>query len=191
MSSSAFNVRKIVQVSSLIMSKCPGGQIEHVKLMKLLYMVDRLAIKQLGFPLSDDKYYSMAKGPILSHTLNLINGKYEETGQAEWSATIGKLSPGFVLRLEKPIDELSFEELSDAEIQLVETICDEFGSTDVWELVEWTHNNFPEWEDPGSSRSPISIEALVGNLGLGAEESKELLEHLQEREAFESVFLRS
>jgi len=181
----------MVQVSSLIMSKCPGGKIEHVKLMKLLYVVDRRAITELGFPLSGDNYYSMSKGPILSKTLDLVRGKYEENGQDEWSSTIGELTSGYVLGLEKPIDELSFDELSDAEVQLIESVCQEFGSTDVWELVEWTHANFPEWEDPGYSRARITLESIVEHLGLGAEESRELLEHLEEQKAFEAVFSRS
>lgn len=191
MSPVAFNVRKMAQASALLLSKCPGYKIEHVKLMKLLYVVDRRAIRELGFPLSGDNYYSMSKGPILSKTLDLVRGNYEENGQDEWSAIIGDLSSNYMLALANSIGDLSFDELSDVEIQLIESVWQELGSTDVWEIVEWTHTNFPEWEDPGSSRTRITIESIVENLGLGEEEAKDLLEHLEEQKAFESAFSRS
>lgn len=190
MSSKAFNVRKITQISALLMSNCPNGTIEHVKLIKLLYAIDRMAIKELGFPLSGDSYYSMSKGPILSRTLDLIRGKYSGDEQKEWSSLIGELSSSFTLALLNSVDQLPLDQLSDAEIELIELVWRELGTAGVWDIVDWTHAAFPEWEDPGSSSTRITIESIVENLGLGEEESQGLLEHLEEQKAFDSTFSR-
>jgi len=54
----------------------------YLKLMKLLYLADRESMRRNGRPISGDRYVSMDHGPVLSQTLNLINGarKFEEQG---------------------------------------------------------------------------------------------------------------
>ena len=48
----------------------------HLKLMKLLYLADREGVHQLGYLLSGDRP-AVPHGPVLSMTLNLIDGDVE------------------------------------------------------------------------------------------------------------------
>jgi uncharacterized phage-associated protein len=56
-------------------------------------------------------------------------------------------------------DEL--DELSDAEIHVMEATWDQFGHMSAWEIRNWTHTNCPEWEDPDGSSTPIPYERVL------------------------------
>ena len=45
----------------------------HLKLMKLLYIVERTSLQKNGYPVLGDKLFSMDHGPVLSITLDYIS----------------------------------------------------------------------------------------------------------------------
>lgn len=71
-----FNERKVAQMAAFLLGK-GGDRMPHLKLMKLLYLSDREAMERYGFPISGDCIVAMPHGPVLSMTLNLMDGDVE------------------------------------------------------------------------------------------------------------------
>jgi len=85
----------------------------YLKLIKLLYIIDREALLRWGRPLTGDRYVSMDHGPVLSQTLNLITEEPrpdEHNDLAETHLPAGELR----VRLKNPAasDELSEQSCS-------------------------------------------------------------------------------
>lgn len=65
-----FNERKAAQMAAFFLRETPDSTMPHWKLMGLLYISDREALRAFGWPISGDRLVSMPHGPVLSHTLN-------------------------------------------------------------------------------------------------------------------------
>ena len=68
-----YDDEKAVQCISYFIRKS-GGRLEKLKVIKLLYLADRLSLTERGKPLNFDEYFSMPHGPVTSASLNGING---------------------------------------------------------------------------------------------------------------------
>src|SRR4029077_8119875 len=66
-----FNEAKAAQAAARLL-KLRGGRMSFLKLIKLLYVVDREALLGGGRPVTTDQYVSMDKGPVLSKIYDLI-----------------------------------------------------------------------------------------------------------------------
>ena len=72
-----FNERKAAQMAAFFLGQLLDRKMPHLKLMKLLYLSDREAVRAFGWPISGDRLVSMPHGPVLSQTLNLMDGDVE------------------------------------------------------------------------------------------------------------------
>ena len=52
--------------------KNSGGSINRIKLVKLMYLMDREALLARVAPVTNDAYYSLPHGPVPSNVYNLI-----------------------------------------------------------------------------------------------------------------------
>lgn len=125
----------------------------YMKLIKLLYLVDRTALTRWGQPVTFDKFSSTDKGVVLSKTLSLINGEDGEIWQ--------KVFQSHGDHETKLIDEsIGIEKLSKAEIKLLDEIFEKFGKMSRWQLSDY-HHTLPEWIDPDGSSIPIDIQDVL------------------------------
>jgi uncharacterized phage-associated protein len=168
-----YNVRKAAQVTAFFAQK-QGGSIELLKVAKLLYLADREFMAAYDFPILFDELVSMPHGPVTSNTLNYINGM--EGQQDHWGDFVVARAGNMVgvARPEMSFDEL--DELSDAEVHVLETVWDKFGHMSPWQLRNYTHRNCPEWENPHGSSNPIPYERVLKFLG--KESSSEIAEEI-------------
>jgi uncharacterized phage-associated protein len=67
-----FSEKKAAQVAAFFLYRA-GGQLEILKLMKLMYLAERGSYEKFGEPMIGDKLVSMDNGPVLSITLNHMN----------------------------------------------------------------------------------------------------------------------
>ena len=109
-----------------------------MRLLKLLYIANRECLREKGRPICGDRIYAMAKGPVMSATLDLINGRDPQS--PEWSASITKDRYDLVLT-----NDPGNLPLSKYEIRILQGVCERFGDYDEWDLVEWCHKNLPEY----------------------------------------------
>jgi len=151
----SFREAKTTQAAAQLL-KLRGAPMSYMKLVKLLYLVDRQALLRWGRPVTGDKYVSMDKGPVLSRTLNLIIEEPAPGDDTIWAQHISQ-PQDFEIKLK---EETGADELSPAEIQLINETFAEFGKKPRWELVDFVHD-FPEWQDPHGSALPIEYRDIL------------------------------
>jgi uncharacterized phage-associated protein len=145
----AFNERKTTQAAAYLL-KLWDGKRDYLSVIKLLYLIDREALLTWGRPVTFDQYVSMDKGPVLSRTYDLISSGPFPGEDVYWSEHISE-PKHYTIELKK---EAGNDELSEAEITLIEETFRKYGSLDKWKLVELSHE-LPEWENPQGSALPI------------------------------------
>jgi uncharacterized phage-associated protein len=175
-----FDAEKVTEAAAFLLN-LRGGRMHYIKLLKLLYIVDREALSDWGIPVSHDRYVSMDNGPVLSQTYNLI-----KDGGRFWSdyisAPIGDHEVELITdHLPKP------KKMSQAEETLLHRVFEEHGHKYRWDLVDYAHA-FPEWHDPHGSSIPISLEEILQALDESPEEIRAIVSELeQEREIEERL----
>ena len=70
---SLFNERKAAQAAAYLLCKA-GGSLNVLKLVKLMYLAERESLRRYGETITGDALVSMRNGPVLSATLDHING---------------------------------------------------------------------------------------------------------------------
>jgi uncharacterized phage-associated protein len=171
----AFNERKAAEASAFFLIRSGGHmQLEILKLMKLLYLAERLSYERFGEPLIGDRLVSMPHGPVLSITYNYLNGEIESrNGWTDWiNDRSGRLiSLKNPERIKSPEDDLRY--LSDDDLTILDEIWDNFGAMTATQLRNYTHENCPEWTDPDGSMIPINLNSLFNELGFSANKATE------------------
>lgn len=155
-----FKVTKAAQLAAYLAQK-QGGRINILKLVKLLYLADRRFMSDYDLPMLYDQPHSMEHGPVDSITYDLIGGFNESP---DWDRYVSDRAGHFVAATKK-FERADLDWLSDAEIDCLDLVWAEFGHMDQWALVEYTHKQCAEWEDPGKSSLPIPYERIFKALG--------------------------
>lgn len=156
-----YDVRKAAQVAAYFALQ-QGKSINVLKLSKLLYLAEREYMARFDAPMFYDALVSMPDGPVASVTLNLINGEFDDE---RWSAFVAPRD-GYDVRVTDGVTLDSLDELSRADLGVVQDLWWRFGKLGRYELRDWTHRkeNVPEWVDPQGSSRPIRHEEVFANL---------------------------
>lgn len=180
-----FDERKATAAASLLL-ELAGGTMEYLRLIKLLYIVDRESLETLGRPVSGDQYVSMRHGPVVSRIYDLVKaGRAGIQQPGPWAQHIEAVEP-YAVRLKGNPD---LGALSEAEVAIISGVFSCHGTKDKWVLRDETHE-LPEWEDPGDSSRTITVEQILRVLGKTEEEIERVREDAQERAFFASIFGR-
>ena len=150
-----FNERKATQAAAHLL-KLRGGEMSYMKLIKLLYLADRSALLQWGRPITTDSYVSMDRGPVLSRVLDLATDEELPGHTSVWAGHITEPAH-YSVRLQRDPGE---DELSEAELGLLDQIFQQHGRKSRWELVDLTHK-LPEWKNPQGGAIPIQYRDIL------------------------------
>lgn len=180
-----FNEHKVAQMAAYLLHK-RGGRMSHLKLMKLLYLADREAMAAYGSPISGDHMVAMPHGPVLSMTLNLMDGDVESAVNGWESWITGKENNELSLKHNVTVDDL--DELSQADLDVLESVWAKFGRMTRWEIRDYTHDHCPEWKDPNGSSMPISYDQVFRALGHKCEDAAELGARIEAERAIDKIF---
>ncbi len=163
-----FDEGKAAQAAALLIG-LHGGRINYMALLKLLYLADRRALIETGYPITGDHMVSMPHGPVLSRIYGRISTGAPPIGQSVWHKWISD-----PVRYEvEARGEVPDDRLSRYEIATLHAIHDRFGAMDQWALRDLTHE-LPEWEDPGGSSHPIRPERILESAGKSAAEIEQI-----------------
>jgi len=183
-----FNPRKATEVASLLI-QMEGGRLNVMKLVKLVYLVDRLSIAKRGIPVVGGVYYSMRNGPVTSELLDLINaGKLADESDSSWQQFIQDREGCTVSSV--PGSEITCTCTSEAEKRLIQEIYREHGSKDQWALRDWCHQNCAEWTPLQNGREQIEIEQIAASVGKSPSEVEHISENAAESNLLTSFFSR-
>jgi uncharacterized phage-associated protein len=168
-----FQEQKAAQVAAYFLSK-EGGRMAHLKLMKLMYLAEREAMRRHGFPMTGDRFVSMPHGPVLTMALNHIDGDVESSPDG-WDSWVSDKA-NHCVEVIRRVDRDALDELSDVDLEVLEHVWQSFGHMNKWQLRDFTHDpeNCPEWRDPNGSSLPITYAKVLRAVGYGAKEAAEL-----------------
>ncbi len=189
---SLFEERKAAQAAAYLI-RCAGGKLSLLKTMRLMYLAERLSFERYGDPITGDSFVSMPNGPVLSMTLNFMNGfaKSCEQGWDSWIADREKNELAVVEQKRKvKAPEEGLLALSDSDIECLKDTWDRFRHMDRWQLVNYTHSDScPEWESPGNSSRPIPPARLLRALGYAPDQVEVLTRRLHEQRYINASFV--
>lgn len=168
-----FSEQRVAQMAAYLLQK-RGGRMAYIKLLKLLYLADREAMGKWGESISGDCFVSMPHGPVLSQTYDLIRGGGSAV-EGGWDFWIKDEDNYEVSLRHRDARRDGFDELSDAELEILDGVFEKFGRMKRFEITRYTHDHCAEWEDPHGSSFPISPEAVYRALETKEEKVQALL----------------
>ena len=157
-----------------------------LKLMKLLYLAERESLRLYGMPMTGDKLVSMDHGPVLSKTLDLIRDMAIDAAEDGWNLWIMQKSV-HDLQLKGPVLDDDLDELSKADIDVLESVWQEFGHLDRWAVRDFTHT-LKEWVDPDGTSLPIRYKDVFVACGYDEKQAMELSDHINDEKALDRIF---
>lgn len=171
-----FRGRKAAQVAAFFTSQS-GGTIDKLKLIKLIYLAERLFMEKYGQPMLYDELYSLPHGPICSCTLDAINGNY-------WSEYISRERNDVKITTE--INDEVLDEISQAEKHILASIWESFGFMTPSQIRKYTHRNCPEYREvPAGSRLPIMYKDLL--LAVGYDNAETMVDEINETRRIDAL----
>ena len=180
-----FNIEKLIQACNYLIKK-NNAPLNYTKLIKMLYLADKESLKGSLQTITGDTYVSMDNGPVLSKLYDLIKGRHRnEKAQNLWDSR-------FILNnydLVAATERIPQNELSAFEIQILDQIHSQFKDYDVWEMINYVHNNCPEWKNPEGSAIAIQPQEILESIGKSTEEIDWILTETQAFEEEEQAFL--
>lgn len=155
-----------------------GGVMNIMKMVKLVYALDRLSIQRRGIPVVGGAYFSLPNGPITSELLDLINAGYLwGKDKCRWNEVISDRENHEIALRGAAIGT---EHLSASELKLIGQIYAELGEKDQWQLRDWTHERCQEWKPMESGSEPITLATLARAVGLDEKQIQHIEQDAEE-----------
>jgi len=160
-----FEPQKATEVAArfILLSK---GTINIMKLVKLVYLLDRESIARRGVPVVGGVYLSMRNGPVTSEILDLINAGSLWHCDTNWAQFIAARQNHEVALGDDP----GVEHLSVFELELIAELSSQFEKADQWAITTWCHEHCGEWLPLDKGAEPISLAELAEEVGQPADE---------------------
>jgi hypothetical protein len=175
------NIEKMMQAVAYLLKKY-DHRLNYTKLIKLLYLADKAALRECNLTITGDTYVCMKNGPVLSGLYDLIKGKFgDREAQCQWKSKFSTDGNDLVAL----VDRMPEGKLSAFEKGTLDKINNQFYSVPYGNMIEYVHNkaNCPEWKDPGHSSARLEMKDLLASIGRSPEEIDWIL---SENEAFEA-----
>lgn len=156
-----YRARKAAQVAAYFLQNA-DGQMDKLKLIKLLYITERESVRKRGRPMLYDEYYSLKDGPICSNALNGLNLASDEK---IWSQYL-KLDGNEKRLLDHLLTADDLDEISLSDRKILDEVWATYGRMKTSEIRNWTHKNCPEYTEVGEGRVPINLAKIAQAVGL-------------------------
>jgi uncharacterized phage-associated protein len=178
------DVEKTIQAVGVLLRK-EGKRASRLRILKLLYIADRVMLETTGSLMLGSKIVAMKHGPLHSELLDLIKGQH--IAEPSWSRHFRNIGKDVVLEGDEP----DIGRLSKHEISLLNEVVDARINKDDWHVADETHE-FEEWRknypnrDESTSR-PIPIADIIEATGRG-DDKNSILQDMKDSESFDTFF---
>ncbi len=169
-----FDYKKATQAINYLTKK-EGGQIDKLKLIKLVYLADRYHLRRYGRPMVNDAYFAMPLGPVGSSVKDIAEFSGFLDG-SELTYAVTYLGRGGVENTVVSIADVDTGVFSKSEIEALDFAYNEFGGQSAPSLVNITHR-YPEWDkfksalqSKETTREPMSYTDFFKNPINGTED---------------------
>ncbi len=179
-----FNEKKATQAAAFLLNLA-GKKLNYMVLIKDLYLTDRKALENWGKTVTNDKFYSMKYGPVLSNILDLINEPMPDNTRY-WNNFISPPSNYDVTLITDP----GTDQLSAAEEKLLGETFEKYRDyqNQPFDFVERLHSDLPEWEPLDQGRSQITIRSILLAAHKSPDEINEIENDLKSSRFVHSMF---
>ncbi len=179
-----FDIGKATEAACLFL-ELGGGQMNIMKLVKLLYLLDRHSLDRRNMPVIGGDYLSMRNGPVTSEALDLISaGRLIGEADRRWEQCVTDRR-NHEVKLEKMPER---DHLSDAEVGLLDEVWGEHGAKDQWQLADWCHTRCKEWTPVSGGCASIAIEQMAMALGKSPAQVNRLRQEAAELNQLDEIF---
>ena len=175
-----FNPHKAIQAAGVLL-RAEGNRMSYLRLLKLLYIADREAIRDSGVPILGCKAVAMRDGPLHSDIYNLIRGIHEQISL--WGRFF--CTQGYKL---EAVQQPDIGLLSQYEIEKLQAVAAKYAPFSDFDICHDMTHTFDEWlanYKEGTSR-PIQIEDIIKAVGRGGD-TDAILEDLHELEEMDKI----
>ena len=155
-----------------------GRPIGVLRLMKLMYLADREAMRRFVFPITFDGIYAMQQGMMLSKTFDLMKREPGTTTNGEWDRLISPPQASRGLNVRQHVTEGDLDSLSRNDLEVIDQVWRQYGGMNIDELVHEVHHGLEEWtehwqvEHRKTSAVPVPYESLCETLrGMSKEDA--------------------
>lgn len=161
--SACLDEEKAAQITARFLKHTGGTDTSnYTKLIKLLYLADRDALKRWNRPLTGDRYCWMDNGPVLSGILDRIRGTLSPPCETFWDSWF--VTTKYDIRIK---DNPGDARLSMAERELIDSLFERFRDHTYGEMLDYTHN-LPERLDVSKGGAePLTYERILVAVGKG------------------------
>ncbi len=135
-------------------------------------------------PVTYDRLVSMAHGPVPSRTLDMINGYRTET----WDRWMTRQDNHWVRLAHRDFDRDALDEPSDADLEIVDEISDNYGSMGQRILSDHIRQNCEECYAPQASPIPIHERAIFRALGWSRQDAVRAQQFIEDQHALDRAF---
>ena len=156
-----FDYKKATQAINYLTKK-EGGQIDKLKLIKLIYLADRYHLRRYGRPMANDTYFAMRLGPVGSSVKDIAEMSSQFLDDEERNYAGKYIARGAINNTVVSIANVDSDVFSKSEIEALDFAYNEFGNKSESTLVGITHR-YPEWtkfksalESKETTREPMS-----------------------------------
>ena len=115
------------------------------KLLKLLYLLDEVSIKEFSVPFLNLEYYVWQAGPVATEIFGEISQDFETSILDQFlRLRFQEINQRFAVFIE-PKKDFDDSEFSDNDMMILEKFCQKFKDTTAEQLVEITHRKNTLW----------------------------------------------
>jgi len=167
-SDSSHDPRKAAQTIAYLTVKNGRAPMNMTKASTLVYLADRESVRRHGFPIQDEPHHSLPHGPVDTNTFDSMKGEIHPGLARGWTEFLKDDSNQCIGLQDPDIDPDNLDELSEADVDVLDAVWDAFGGMDQWQLRDWTHDprNVPECEDADGSSRVIPLRRMMDALGI-------------------------
>lgn len=144
---------KARQLAAGFLRLAPGRVMNYTKLLKLMYLADRERLLANGSIITGDRFFSLPFGPVLSNVLDCMRCQVRDQ---DWLAHFK--TQGYDIHM---VADPGDDELCRLDGEIIERLYRQFQDYTWKEMVDYCHDNLPEWRDPGASNSPIDYREIL------------------------------
>lgn len=177
------NVSKTIQALGVLFRQDGVRSMNSMRLLKLLYIADREALRRTGRPIVGGPVLAMERGPLPEEVYDLIRGRHRQ--MPLWDEYLRTSHFNVQMVKDPDVGQLSRYEIE----TLQETAC-RHADDDEWDLSRLTRE-FPEWKKNyvSTESRPISLVDVLEAVGRGAD-LQDILEEASEKTFIEGLLGR-
>jgi hypothetical protein len=153
-----YNAEKTAQAAAYLL-RHGGGTMNSSLLAGLLYLADRVAFVESGYPITGATMVSMESGPLLSEVYQAL--LWDDNPESPWNRLITPAS-NYHVGLRAGSAEL--EHLSEYDEEILQRVADRYGR---WERLDLGRfmRQLPEWTESAGQPIPIDVRTILREAG--------------------------